>query len=97
LFFFTVNTIIVSYICFVYAREVNKEKKEKRKKWKAQMREAGVNIQKAKTTKMAESSCKQRVVLDLSYDDMMSDKVLNFKFLFLLYNILLEIKYISDN
>uniref|UniRef100_A0A2S2R4G6 tRNA (guanine(9)-N(1))-methyltransferase n=1 Tax=Sipha flava TaxID=143950 RepID=A0A2S2R4G6_9HEMI len=55
-------------------KEVNKEKKEKRKKWKAQMREAGVNIQKAKTTKMAESSCKQRVVLDLSYDDMMSDK-----------------------
>lgn len=58
------------------------------------MKEAGVNIQRAKTTKMSESSCKQRVVLDLSYDDMMSDKVLLFKFLFILYNILLKIKYI---
>lgn len=39
------------------------------------MREAGVAIQKVKTKKMAESTCKQRIVLDMSYDDLMSDKV----------------------
>lgn len=39
------------------------------------MREAGVQIQKVKTKKMAESTCKQRIVLDMSYDDLMSDKV----------------------
>ncbi|VVC32922.1 tRNA methyltransferase TRMD/TRM10-type domain,tRNA methyltransferase TRM10-type domain [Cinara cedri] len=55
-------------------KEFNKEKKQEKKKWKAQMREAGIEIQKIKTTKMAESTCKQRIVLDMSYDDMMSDK-----------------------
>lgn len=40
------------------------------------MREAGEEIIKVKTKKMAESTCKQRIVLDMSYDDMMSDKVL---------------------
>lgn len=57
------------------------------------MREAGIDVQKVKTTKMAESSCKQRVVLDMSYDDMMSDKVL-LKFLFLIHHILLQKKLI---
>jgi len=55
-------------------KKLNKEKKEERKKWKAQMRKSGVEIQKTKTTKMAQSTCKQRVVLDMSYDDMMSNK-----------------------
>lgn len=58
-----------------YIRESNKEKKEKKKKRKAQMREAGVEIQKVKTKKMADSTCKQHIVLDMSYDDMMSNKV----------------------
>lgn len=39
------------------------------------MREAGVEVHKIKTNKMAESSCKQRIVLDMSYDDLMSNKV----------------------
>lgn len=60
---------------YVLHREVNREKKEERKKWKAQMREAGVEIPKVKTMKMAQSTCKQRIVLDMSYDDMMSNKV----------------------
>ncbi|KAL5234816.1 hypothetical protein ACI65C_002226 [Semiaphis heraclei] len=55
-------------------REINKEKKVERKKWKAQMRESGVEIPKVRTNKMAESTCKQRIVLDMSYDDLMSDK-----------------------
>lgn len=38
------------------------------------MRQAGIEIQKAKLTKMAESTCKQRIVLDMSYDHLMSDK-----------------------
>lgn len=55
-------------------KETNKEKKEERKKWKAQMRELGVKIPKVKTNKMSGSTCKQRIVLDMSYDDLMSDK-----------------------
>jgi len=39
------------------------------------MRESGVEIPKVKTNKMGESTCKQRIVLDMSYDDLMSDKV----------------------
>lgn len=62
---------------------INKEKKKERKKWKAEMREAGIEIQKVKTKKMEESSCKQRIVLDMSYDDMMSDKVVRLTLLIL--------------
>lgn len=40
------------------------------------MREAGEEIIKVRIKKMAESACKQRIILDMSYDDMMSDKVL---------------------
>ncbi|XP_027853931.2 tRNA methyltransferase 10 homolog A [Aphis gossypii] len=55
-------------------KELNKEKKEEKKKWKAQMRESGVEVPKVKTNKMADSTCKQRIVLDMSFDDLMSDK-----------------------
>jgi len=41
------------------------------------MRESGIEIQKVKTKKMAESMCKQRIVLDLSYDNLMSNKVMS--------------------
>jgi len=41
------------------------------------MREAGIIVPKVKTTKMALSTCKQRVVLDMSYDKMMTFKVNN--------------------
>lgn len=60
-----------------YIRETNKEKKHEKKKLLAQMREAGVGIQKAKLKKMAKSTCKQRIVLDMSYDHLMSDKAMN--------------------
>ncbi|XP_025201508.1 tRNA methyltransferase 10 homolog A [Melanaphis sacchari] len=55
-------------------KELNKEKKAEKKKLKAQMRESGVEVSKVKTNKMADSTCKQRIVLDMSYDDLMSDK-----------------------
>jgi len=65
------------YFSYILCREINKEKKQEKKKWKAEMRKAGVEIQKVKTTKMAQSTCKQRVVLDMSYDELMSNKVGN--------------------
>lgn len=40
------------------------------------MRESGVEVPKVKTNKMADSTCKQRIVLDMSFDDLMSDKVI---------------------
>lgn len=49
------------------------------------MRESGVEIPKVKTTKMAESACKQRIVLDMSYDDLMSDKVRLYILFFILF------------
>ncbi|XP_050543459.1 tRNA methyltransferase 10 homolog A [Daktulosphaira vitifoliae] len=55
-------------------KEFNKEKKKERKKWKADMKAAGHEIIKVKTTKMKESSCKTRIVLDMSYDHLMSNK-----------------------
>jgi len=61
---------------FIFTREATKEKKKQKKIWKAKMREEGVEIQKVKTKKMADSACKQRIVIDMSYDDMMSEKVL---------------------
>jgi tRNA (guanine9-N1)-methyltransferase len=39
------------------------------------MRELGVEVTKVKRNKMADSTCKQRIVLDMSYDNLMSDKV----------------------
>ncbi|XP_016663408.1 RNA (guanine-9-)-methyltransferase domain-containing protein 2 homolog isoform X1 [Acyrthosiphon pisum] len=56
-------------------RETNKERKVEMKKRKAQMRESGIEIPIVRTKKMAESTCKQRIVLDMSYDDLMSDKI----------------------
>lgn len=70
------NSILPNIHIYIFYRVINKEKKEKKKKWKAQMREAGEEIIKVRTKKMAESTCEQRIVLDMSYDDMMSDKVL---------------------
>ncbi|XP_060833544.1 tRNA methyltransferase 10 homolog A [Rhopalosiphum padi] len=55
-------------------KELNKEKKVEKKKLKAQMRELGVEVSKVKRNKMADSTCKQRIVLDMSYDNLMSDK-----------------------
>lgn len=40
------------------------------------MREAGVETQKVKKKKMSDSTCKQRIVLDMSYYDMMKYKVI---------------------
>uniref|UniRef100_A0A2S2P6U2 tRNA (guanine(9)-N(1))-methyltransferase n=1 Tax=Schizaphis graminum TaxID=13262 RepID=A0A2S2P6U2_SCHGA len=55
-------------------KELNKEKKIEKKKLKAQIRELGVEVSKVKRNKMADSTCKQRIVLDMSYDNLMSDK-----------------------
>jgi len=52
-------------------------KKKEKQKMRAQLRESGAQINKVKPIKMAESSCKQRIVLDMSYDHLMSDKVPN--------------------
>lgn len=43
-----------------------------------------MEVPKAKTKKMADSMCNQRVVLDMSYDSMMSDKV-NISFIICLF------------
>lgn len=56
-------------------RKIKKEKKKRKQKAKALMRESGIDIQKVKTRKMADSTCKQRIVLDMSYDNLMSFKV----------------------
>ncbi|XP_050434569.1 tRNA methyltransferase 10 homolog A [Adelges cooleyi] len=55
-------------------RKFNKEKKKEKRKWKAEMKASGNEIPKVKTKKMSESTCKQRVVLDMSYDHLMSEK-----------------------
>lgn len=66
----------LAYICiFIIYRKINKEKKKKKQKVRALMRESGIDIQKVKTRKMADSTCKQRIVLDMSYDNLMSFKV----------------------
>jgi len=69
--------LFLRFFFFILHRLANKERKRKRKEWKSQMREAGIKIPKVKTTKMALSTCKQRIVLDMSYDKMMSFKVNN--------------------
>lgn len=40
------------------------------------MKESGMKIEKVKRYTMAKSTCKQRIVLDMSYDHLMSDKVI---------------------
>lgn len=55
---------------------MNKQKKLQKKQWLAENREAGIVTRvKVKRNKMAESNCKQRIVLDMAYDDLMSSKV----------------------
>ncbi|NP_001280413.1 uncharacterized protein LOC100164020 [Acyrthosiphon pisum] len=54
--------------------EVMAKRRETSKERKAQMRDSGVEIPIVKTKKMANSTCKQRIVLDMSYNDLMSAK-----------------------
>lgn len=63
---------------------MHKIKKLQNKKLLAERREMGIVSQpKIKRTKMADSKCKQRIVLDMAYDDLMKPKVYYFlKFVF---------------
>lgn len=86
------NVNLYIYHC---SRAMDKEKKKEKKNLKAKMRDSSVVIQKATMKKMSESTCKQRIVLDMSFNDLMSDKVIvplyTFKILVLYNNIILII------
>jgi hypothetical protein len=60
---------------FICRADERNRKKEKRKLAREQGKPVGPSRKSLKHNKMADSSCKLRVVVDCSFDDLMNEKV----------------------